>query len=69
MGKILALFLIAYFGLYLYRRWQVNKINKNNPIGKIKYYEQELASKENEEENIIDIDNEDDEPQPPKYLH
>ncbi len=66
MGKILALFLIAYFGLYLYRRWQYKKTNS---IGKVKYYEQELAKKDYEESDIIDVDLDEDDSQPPKYLH
>lgn len=66
MGKILALFLIAYFGLYLYRRW---KYKRTNSIGKVKYYERELAKKDYEESDVIDVDLDDDDSQPPKYLH
>ena len=66
MGKFLALFLIAYLGLYLYRRWQYKKTNS---IGKVKYYEQELAKKDYEESDIIDVDLDEDDSQPPKYLH
>ena len=66
MGKFLALFLIAYLGLFLYRRW---KYKKNNSIGKIKYYEQELSKKDYEQSDIIDVDLDEEESQPPKYLH
>jgi len=66
VGKFLALFLIAYLGLYLYRRWQYEK---KNSIGKVKYYEQELAKKDYEESDIIDVDTDEDDSQPPKYLH
>ncbi len=66
MGKFLALFLIAYLGLYLYRRLQYKK---KNSIGKVKYYEQELAKKDYEEGDIIDVDTDEDDSQPPKYLH
>jgi len=69
VGKILAIFLIAYFGMYLYRKWE---FKKKNSIGKIRYYEQELAKQSGyKEADIIevDIDIDDDNHQRPKYLH
>ena len=66
MGKFLALFLIAYFGMFLYKRW---KHKKENSIGQIKYYEQELAKEDYEEGDIIDVEQDEDDSQPPKYLH
>ncbi|NIU88436.1 MAG: hypothetical protein GWN56_14580 [Nitrosopumilaceae archaeon] len=52
--------------MHFYKRW---KYKKNNSIGKIKYYENELAKKDYEEGSIIEIDSDDDDSQPPKYLH
>lgn len=70
MGKILAIFLIAYFGMYLYRKWE---FKKKNSIGKIRYYEQELAKQRDyDDADVIDIDidiDDDDNHQRPKYLH
>lgn len=67
MGKILALFLIAYFVMYLYRKF---RYKKKNSIGQIKYYERELAKKQDfEDSDIIDVESDEDDSQPPKYLH
>jgi len=70
VGKILAIFLIAYFGMYLYRKWE---FKKKNSIGKIRYYEQELAKQSGyKKADIIDIDidiDDDDNHHRPKYLH
>jgi hypothetical protein len=71
VGKFLALFLIAYFGLYLYRRWKYKDFLKNNKFRKnIDYYENYDAD-EYEEGSIIDIevDDSEDETETPKYLH
>ncbi len=63
MGKFLALILIAYFGLYLYRRWKYKEYLKNNEFRKnIDDYD---------EDSIIDIevDDTEDETETPKSLH
>ncbi|NIT14715.1 MAG: hypothetical protein GTN99_10890 [Candidatus Dadabacteria bacterium] len=52
--------------MYLYKKW---RYKKKNSIGKIKYYEQELAKRGYEDTDIIDVDSDEDESQPPKYLH
>ena len=52
--------------MHFYKRWQYKK---NNSIGKILYYEDELAKRSYEDSDIIDVDIDEDETQPPKYLH
>ncbi|NIP37687.1 MAG: hypothetical protein GWM89_01220 [Candidatus Dadabacteria bacterium] len=66
MGKFLVLFLAVYLGMYFYKKW---KYKKKNSVGQIRYYEQELSKRDYEEGDIIDVDTDEDDTQPPKYLH
>lgn len=70
MGKFIAIILIVYFCFYLYRRIKYRNYYKYKIYRKLKAREKNDVYNNNYISNdVIDVDNDEDEQQRPKYLH